>query len=74
MQVNDQGQVTIPSDIQAQLGLFPGTEVWLEVVGDTLQLRKQPISSPGRFLVDSIRGKATAQLSTDEIMKLTRDG
>lgn len=73
MQVNTQGQITIPLDIQDQLGLLPGTEVQLEVVGDTLQLRKTSVPSRGRLLVDSIQGKATTQLSTDEIMQLTRD-
>lgn len=73
MQVNTQGQITIPPDIRDQLGLLPGTEVQLEVVGDALQLRKKSVPGRGRLLVESIRGKATTQLSTDEIMQLTRD-
>lgn len=73
MQINAQGQITIPPNIREQLGLLPGTEVQLQVVGDTLHLRKKPISSRGVLLVESIRGKATVRLSTDEIMQLTRD-
>jgi AbrB family looped-hinge helix DNA binding protein len=39
-QINSQGQITIPPDLQQLLGLFPGTEVKIQVVGDALQLRK----------------------------------
>jgi AbrB family looped-hinge helix DNA binding protein len=39
VQINRQGQVTIPPELQEQLGLLPGVEVQLEVVGDALQKR-----------------------------------
>jgi bifunctional DNA-binding transcriptional regulator/antitoxin component of YhaV-PrlF toxin-antitoxin module len=35
-QINLQGQITIPPELQAQLGLQPGTDVQLEVVGSSL--------------------------------------
>jgi AbrB family looped-hinge helix DNA binding protein len=41
MQITANGQITIPLEIQQQLGLEPGTEVYLEVVGNTLHLRKK---------------------------------
>ena len=72
LQIDSQGQVAIPSEIQEKLGLLPGTEVQIEVVGNTLQLRKTG-ASRGSLLIETIRGKATAQLSTDEIMQITRD-
>ena len=71
-QINSQGQITIPPEIKQQLGLLPGTEVQIDVIGDSLQLRKKPISSPGAVLVQRMQGKATSSLTTNEIMQLTR--
>lgn len=72
IQINPQGQITIPPEIQQQLGLIPGTEVHLEVVGDGLQVRKKPTLSRGALLVEALRGKATKLINTHEIMQLTR--
>ena len=73
MQINSEGQITIPADVRERLGLLPGTEVQLEIIGDTLQLRKQPIGDRGTQLIQSLRGKATRDLTTDQIMQITRD-
>jgi AbrB family looped-hinge helix DNA binding protein len=43
MQITTDGQITIPPEIQQQLGLEPGTEVCLEVVGRTLHLTKKTV-------------------------------
>jgi antitoxin component of MazEF toxin-antitoxin module len=72
-QINSQGQIAIPPDLQQLLGLFPGTEVQIQVVGDALQLRKSTIHSRGTLLVEKLRGKTTNHLGTDDIMHLTRD-
>ena len=72
-QINSQGQITIPSDIQQQLGLLPGTEIEIEVVGETVQLRKKEAEHRGSRLLAAMRGKATNRLSTQDIMQLTRD-
>ena len=72
MKISPNGQITIPPDIQEQLGLLPGTEIQLEVIGETLQLRKQPIANQGAELIAALRGKATRSLTTDDIMQLTR--
>lgn len=72
MKINTEGQITIPPDIQEQLGLFPSTEIQLEVIGDTLQIRK-PTQNRGANIIAAMRGKATRNLRTDEIMQLTRD-
>jgi AbrB family looped-hinge helix DNA binding protein len=72
-QINLQGQITIPPAIQQQLGLVPGTEVEIEVVGETLQLRKKETEHRGARLVETMRGKATKRLSTQDIMQLTRE-
>lgn len=71
MEITHDGKIVIPTEVQEQLGLLPGTEVELKVVGDTLQLQKK---HPGRgqSLIDLMRGKATANLTTNEIMQLTR--
>ncbi|NMF67465.1 AbrB/MazE/SpoVT family DNA-binding domain-containing protein [Brasilonema octagenarum] len=71
--INTDGHIAIPPNIQEQLGLLPGTAIQLEVIGDTLHLRKQPTSSQGAQLIAAIRGKATRELRTDEIMQLTRE-
>ena len=73
MQITQDGRVLIPTDIQQQLGLFPGTEIELTVVGNTLQLQKKTKSNRGQALITLMRGKATAKLSTDDIMQLTRN-
>jgi bifunctional DNA-binding transcriptional regulator/antitoxin component of YhaV-PrlF toxin-antitoxin module len=41
MQITADGQITIPPEIQRQLGLEPGVEVSLAVVGSTLHLTKK---------------------------------
>jgi len=72
MEITPDGTIPIPPAIQEQLGLFPGTEIEFLVVGNTLQLQKKPGPSRGQALIARMRGKATAKLSTDDIMQLTR--
>ena len=73
MKVSPNGKITIPPDIQEQLGLLPGTEIQLEVIGDVLQIRKPRTLSRGKQLIAAIRGKATSNLTTNHIMQLTRE-
>lgn len=73
MKISPNGQITIPPDIQEQLGLLPGTQIQFEVIGDTLQIRKPRTLSWGTQLIATIRGKATSGLTTNDIMQLTRD-
>jgi AbrB family looped-hinge helix DNA binding protein len=73
MRITSKGQVTIPVSIREELGFLPYTEVKFEVEGDTLRLKKVNNSNRrGKGLVAQMRGKATAGMSTEEIMKLTR--
>ena len=44
----------------------------LEVIGEPMQLCKQPITNQGAELIAALRGKATRNLTTDDIMQLTR--
>ena len=72
MEVTHDGKIVIPTEIQEQLGLLPGTEIELKVFGNVLQLQKKNGSSRGQALVNLMRGKARTNLSTDEIIQFTR--
>lgn len=73
MKITTKGQVTIPQEIRERLGLLPHTEVDFEVRGDVVVLRKARASRRrGRSLVEHMRGRADAGLSTEEILALTR--
>jgi antitoxin component of MazEF toxin-antitoxin module len=72
VQINQQGQMTLPPELQEQLGLLSGPEVQLEVVGNVLQLRRKDTPSRGKQLIAALRGKATSQLTTAEMMDLSR--
>jgi AbrB family looped-hinge helix DNA binding protein len=73
MRVTSKGQVTIPRDIRRKLGISAASEVDFVVEGNTVILRAgRGEPSSGKRLVDSLRGRATVKMSTDEIMALTR--
>ncbi|MFM7407362.1 MAG: AbrB/MazE/SpoVT family DNA-binding domain-containing protein, partial [Cuspidothrix sp.] len=73
MKITSKGQVTIPVEIREKLGLTPNTEVEFEVIGDSVYLKKATVKpTPGKSLVEMMRGKATVKMTTDEIMTLTR--
>ena len=73
MQITSKGQVTIPRDIREAMGYLPHTEVEFVVEKNRVYLKK--IKGPkkrGKSLVEQMRGKATVNMSTDEILALTR--
>jgi AbrB family looped-hinge helix DNA binding protein len=73
MKITTKGQVTIPQEIRERLGLLPHTEVEFEVQGNAVVLKKaQGSQRRGRALIKHMRGRADTDLSTDEIMALTR--
>jgi AbrB family looped-hinge helix DNA binding protein len=73
MRLTSKGQVTIPIEIREQLGLVAGSEVEFELDGDSVRLRKVADSTGrGAALVAFLRGRGGGELSTDEIMELTR--
>jgi len=72
MRITSKGQVTIPKDMRDRFGLQPETEVEFVAEGNTLRLVHATGAGRGRKLVKRIRGMATAAMSTDEIMALTR--
>ncbi len=71
MRVTTKGQVTIPINIRKVLGINPQTEInFKEEDGRFYIVKTHPTKLTGRF--HKLRGIATAKMSTDEIMKLTR--
>lgn len=73
MRITSKGQVTIPREVREKLGLRPHTEVEFVVEGNVAYVRK--VEGPprrGKRLVERMRGRATVNMSTDEIMALTR--
>jgi len=73
MRMTSKGQVTIPQQIREQLGLLPYSEVEFELDGDSVRVRKaRQKQTRGAQLVLRARGSATARLTTDEILALTR--
>jgi AbrB family looped-hinge helix DNA binding protein len=71
--VTTKGQVTIPLEIRDQLGIQPGSIVEFELRDDgVLVRRRRDGGGRGSALVSRMRGAATARLSTDEIMRMTR--
>lgn len=74
MRVTSKGQVTIPKHIRDQAGIMPGSEVELSLEGGVVRLERSPRKpTRGEELVRRMRGTATIKMTTDEIMKLTRD-
>jgi antitoxin PrlF len=72
MRVTSKGQVTIPIKIRQQLGIYPGSEIEFEVEGDCVKLIPVKDASRGKRIATHLRGRATVQMSTDQIMALTR--
>lgn len=73
--VTTKGQITIPLALRDRLGIHPGATVEFSVEGEAIVVRKHsgPETGRGAHLVARLRGTATAGLSTDEIMELTRE-
>lgn len=76
MRITSKGQVTVPIEIRERAGFLPGTEVEFVVVRDSIRIVRKTGDgrSPGRGAraVARLRGTASAGLSTDDILALTR--
>jgi AbrB family looped-hinge helix DNA binding protein len=75
MRVTSKGQVTIPQEIRERFGFLPETEVEFKVEGNSVRLVKAAArtgGSRGASVVSRLRGSATINLTTDEILALTR--
>jgi len=73
MKITSKGQVTIPQHVRERHGFLPGTEIHFIDDGESVRISKdEGIHRRGRAMIERMRGRATQQLSTDEIMSLTR--
>jgi AbrB family looped-hinge helix DNA binding protein len=74
MRITSKGQVTIPIEVREKMGLLPNTEVEFQIQGNTVRLKKRTGSSSrrSRGLIHRMQKKATVEMTTDEILALTR--
>jgi AbrB family looped-hinge helix DNA binding protein len=73
VKVTSKGQVTIPQELRERHGLLPGTEVEFLEEDGTVRLRKaEGTRRRGRRVVEHLRGRGTIDMTTDEILALTR--
>ena len=72
--ITSKGQVTIPKKYREQLGLLPHTKVEFEIVGNSLQIKKAEVAQfTGHSMIEHMKvNSGNVQMSTDEIMQLTR--
>lgn len=74
MKLNTKGQVTIPADIRERNGLHPGDEIEVVDIDDVIQIRRvEDAPTRGQRATRRLRGTATTEMSTDELMALLRD-
>ena len=68
------GQITIPQEIRERFHLQPGTDVEFLPHGDAVVIRPAngKKETPFQRWIKRAKGSATARLSTDEIMAMTR--
>jgi antitoxin PrlF len=72
MRVTSKGQVTIPQNVRETLGITPQTEIrFVEEDGKFYIVKTGAPKIKGKF--SKFRGIATAKMSTNEILALTRD-
>lgn len=74
MRITSKGQVTIPAKIREAAGLLPHTEVEFVFDGETVKIVPATgKKSRGAAVLSRLGGSASARMSTDEIMALTRN-
>ncbi len=72
LRVTAEGQVTIPRGIREALGISAGTEAdFVEEGGRFYIVKTEQPSATGKF--GKLRGIASAKVTTDEILCLTRE-
>jgi AbrB family looped-hinge helix DNA binding protein len=73
MKVTSKGQVTIPLNVRQKLGITRASEVEFVIKGKVVVLRTgNATHSRGKRIVNSLKGRATVRMTTDEIMSLTK--
>ncbi len=72
MRVTTKGQVTIPRNIREKLGIIPETDIdFLEDKGRFYIVKTTKPKITHKF--KKLRGIATAKMTTDQILNLTRE-
>jgi AbrB family looped-hinge helix DNA binding protein len=71
MRVTTKGQVTIPRNVREVLGIAPETDVEFQEDNGRFYIVKASEGKPTTKFT-KLRGIASAKMSTDEIMNLTR--
>ncbi len=72
MRVTTKGQVTIPRNIREKLGIIPETDIdFLEDKGRFYIVKTTKPQITHKF--KKLRGIATAKMTTDQILNLTRE-
>ena len=66
------GQITLPKAMRDAFGWKPGTRLTFVREIDGVKIVPAGQGSPGKALVQRSRGIATRQVSTDEVMRMTR--
>jgi AbrB family looped-hinge helix DNA binding protein len=70
------GKITVPAAIRSAAGLVPGTEVELQLDGESVRIVRvdpRPERGRGAMVVEHLRRyPGQAGLTTDEIMALSR--
>jgi AbrB family looped-hinge helix DNA binding protein len=73
MKVTTKGQVTIPLYIREDFGILPNTEVDFKVEAQRIYIEKSSGSLSKSNSYKRLRGVGTIKMTTDEIMRLTRE-
>ncbi|WP_300011200.1 AbrB/MazE/SpoVT family DNA-binding domain-containing protein [Pseudonocardia sp.] len=75
MRITSKGQITIPQQVRRELGLEAGDEVDVVVRdGVAVIVVATGPTGRGRRAVEALLGRGDVDLSTDEIIALTRGG
>jgi len=73
VKLNSKGQVTIPAELRRRHGFAEGDEVEVIEDGTTLRIVHGDVAdSRGHRIVSRLRGRATTNRTTDELMALLR--
>jgi antitoxin PrlF len=70
MRVTQKGQVTIPLEVRRALGIRPGSDVEFQLDGRGARLVVDRERAAGE--ISRMRGAGDVELTTDEILALTR--
>lgn len=73
MRITSKGQVTIPMPLRVLFGLLPHSEVEMVEYEEGVMIRKKEQANlRGKKLIQHMARTSTVNMTTDEIMELTR--